>query len=104
MTDDLEKQRSVAKAAMENSWSVRETERAVKRTSRRLQTTDTKGVIRTLDANVRAAENKLMRHLSTNVKIRPAKKGTGGKIEIEYYGTDDLNRIYEMLMDKEKEV
>ena len=43
------------------------------------------------------AETRMMRHLSTNVKIVPAKKGTGGKIEIEYYGIDDLNRIYEML-------
>ena len=38
-----------------------------------------------------------MRHLSTNVKIVPLEKGTSGKIEIEYYGTDDLDRIYRML-------
>jgi hypothetical protein len=39
-----------------------------------------------------------MRRLSTSVKILPGKKGTSGKIEIEYYGTDDLDRIYQMLI------
>jgi hypothetical protein len=42
-----------------------------------------------------------MRRLNTNVKILPGRKGAGGKIEIEYYGTDDLDRIYELLMNKE---
>ena len=55
-----------------------------------------KTVDRGLDANVKAAETKLMRSLKTNVKIVPGKKGTGGKIEIEYYGMDDLDRIYQL--------
>jgi hypothetical protein len=41
-----------------------------------------------------------MRRLSTNVKILPGKKGTGGKIEIEYYTTSDLDRIYEVIIGK----
>ena len=101
MTDDIGKQRSVAKAAIESGWSVRETERAVKQVERSTVTTGPKGVTATTDANVKAAENKLMRRLSTNVKIHPAKTGKGGKIEIEYYGTQDLDRIYELIMNKE---
>jgi len=38
--------------------------------------------------------------LNTNVKIRPAIRGNGGKIEIEYYSTDDLNRIYGVILGK----
>lgn len=101
MTDDGDKQRSVAKAAIEGSWSVREAERAIKRAGNKHATGVSKGVIRTVDANVKAAETKLMRRLSTNVKIHPAKKGSGGKIEIEYYGAEDLDRIYELLMNNE---
>ena len=42
-----------------------------------------------------------MRRLNTNVKILPAKKSMGGKIEIEYYGAEDLDRVYGLLMNKE---
>lgn len=100
MTDDTARQRELGSAAIEHGWSVRETERAVKRTTGSSQVSANKGVIRTVDANIKAAETKLMRKLTTNVKITPAKKGVGGKIEIEYYGPDDLERIYEMLMNK----
>jgi ParB family chromosome partitioning protein len=90
-------QRALAQSAIDNAWSVRELERAVKRPLTG-PTVDTKRVMRSRDPNVKAAETKLMRTLSTNVKILPAKKGTGGKIEIEYYGTDDLDRIYQLLL------
>jgi hypothetical protein len=39
-----------------------------------------------------------MRALSTNVKITPNGKGTAGKIEIEYYNLDDLDRLFQKLM------
>ena len=55
-------------------------------------------VDRGLDANMKAAETKLMRSLKTNVKIVPGKKGASGKIEIEYYSIDDLDRIYELIV------
>ncbi|HRI02548.1 MAG TPA: ParB/RepB/Spo0J family partition protein [Pyrinomonadaceae bacterium] len=100
MTDDPKIQRRLANEAIDNGWSVRETERAVKKAVKSPQTSDNKGVIRTVDANVRSAETKLMRSLNTNVKIIAGKKGLGGKIEIEYYGTDDLDRIFQLLIKK----
>lgn len=101
MTDDLKAQRLVANSAINLGWSVREVEKAVRRLAARTpQTSVNKAVNRNVDANVKAAETKLMRRLSTNVKIVCGKKGAGGKIEIEYYGPDDLNRIYELLMNK----
>lgn len=101
MSDDPKIQQSVARAAIENGWSVRETEKAVKR-ARAGVTPDTEVRVRRneQDANVKAAQTKLMRTLSTNVKIHPGKKGPGGKIEIEYYSTDDLDRIYQLLVKK----
>lgn len=100
MTDDPRLQRSIAKAVIDKGLSVRETEDAVKKASSSHQTSVKKAVSRTVDPNVKAAETRLMRRLNTNVKILPAAKGTGGKIEIEYYNTDDLDRIYEVILGK----
>jgi ParB family transcriptional regulator, chromosome partitioning protein len=100
MTEDESVQRLVAKEVIERGLSVRETERAVKRARSKSQHIENKGVTVAIDANVRAAETKLMRALNTSVKIRPASKGAGGKIEIEYYSTEDLDRIFDLLMKK----
>ncbi|KXK01543.1 MAG: chromosome segregation DNA-binding protein [Acidobacteria bacterium OLB17] len=102
MSDDASVQRAVADAIVEQGLSVREAERRVKAAKR---TPSEKAVpqARVVDPNVKVAETRMMRHLSTNVKILPAKKGTGGKIEIEYYGLDDLNRIYDLLTKNKSE-
>jgi ParB family chromosome partitioning protein len=90
-------QREVANSVIDFGLSVRETEKAIKRLKR--QPPPTAGsATRAADPNVRAAETKLMRSLNTNVKIQPGKKGLGGRIEIEYYSTDDLDRIFQLLM------
>ena len=99
MTENHNIHRVVAIDAIEQGWSVRATEIAVRKLSKDpTQITEKKEVTRSVDPNVKLAETKLMRHFTTNVKILPGKKGTGGKIEIEYYGTDDLDRIYQMLI------
>lgn len=97
MSDDAATQRIVADEAIAQGLSVRETERRVKAAKRAPKERE-EPQARVVDPNVKVAETRMKRHLSTNVKILPAKKGTGGKIEIEYYGIDDLNRIYEMLI------
>ncbi|MCC6452356.1 MAG: ParB/RepB/Spo0J family partition protein [Acidobacteria bacterium] len=96
MSDDAAMQRQVADEIIAQGLSVREAERRVK-SAKRSPKEKAEPQARVIDPNVKVAETRMMRHLSTNVKIVPAKKGTGGKIEIEYYGIDDLNRIYEML-------
>jgi ParB family chromosome partitioning protein len=48
-----------------------------------------------IDIHIRALTRRLQEHLATHVAIQhTAKKG---KIEIEYYGNDDLDRILEVL-------
>jgi len=100
-TEDPKVRREVANFAVDNAWSVREIERAIKRIAAGIRPHGSpKSVVRNVDANVKAAEVKLQRALSTNVKIVPGKKGVGGKIEIEYYSVDDLDRIYEVILNK----
>ncbi len=100
-TDDPKVRREVANFAIDNGWSVREVEKAIKRIASGFKINSaSKSVDRNIDANVKVAETKLMRALSTNVKIVPGKKGIGGKIEIEYYSTDDLDRIYDVIVNK----
>jgi ParB family chromosome partitioning protein len=99
MIDDSEVQKRVARTVMEMSLSVRETEKSVKRLGRgESETTENKTVKPKIDANVKAAETKLRRYLGTNVQIIPDGKGTGGKIEIEYYGEIDLDRIFNSIL------
>jgi ParB family chromosome partitioning protein len=98
MTDDPKIQRQVANSIIDYGLSVREAEKTIKRLAKSPQNTDKKQVTRVVDANVKAAETRLMRALSTNVKIKPDKKGIGGMIEIEYYSVDDLDRIYRVII------
>ncbi|HEV7373252.1 MAG TPA: ParB/RepB/Spo0J family partition protein [Pyrinomonadaceae bacterium] len=96
--DDQDIQRRVARDVIEQSLSVRETERAIKRiiagASPALATLP--GPKRD-DANVRSAETKLRRRFGTQVRVLPSQTGTGGKIEIEYYNDSDLDRLYQLL-------
>ena len=103
--DDPSVQRRVARSIMEMSLSVRETERTIKRIAagesvEKTVLKERRG--KTVDANVRAAEEKLRRRFGTKVKIAPDGRGTGGKIEFEYYSEADLDRIFQLLMLTEK--
>ena len=99
-TDDETRQLAVARLICEKGLSVRETERIIKQrqASGQSKNLNGSGGDGQVDPNVKAAETRLIRRLSTNVKIVPARSGAGGKIEIEYYNTDDLNRIYEAIL------
>lgn len=101
--DEPDIQRKLAKEIIDKGLSVRQTERTIRRIVEGVEvveTADSAPVVKE-DPNVRAAEDKLRRRLSSKVHISVSQKGTGGKIEIEFYDDNDLNRIYEMLMGKE---
>jgi ParB family transcriptional regulator, chromosome partitioning protein len=99
MIDDFEAQKRIAKTVMEMSLSVRETEKSVKRLNRgEVHSVGKTASKPKIDANMKAAETKLRRYLGTNVHIIPDGKGTGGKIEIEYYGEVDLDRIFNSIL------
>lgn len=96
MSDDPKVQRAAANEAADKGLSVRETERLVKRAGRQME--EKKTVTASQDPNVKMAETRLMRRFGTSVKITQNRKGTGGKLEIEYYGPEDLDRIYQILI------
>jgi ParB family transcriptional regulator, chromosome partitioning protein len=97
--NEPEIQRRLAKEVSEKGLSVRQTERAIKRIVEG-EETETVTTIRE-DPNFKAAEDKLRRKLSSKVHILINQKSKGGKIEIEFFDDNDLNRIYEIIMGKE---
>jgi ParB family transcriptional regulator, chromosome partitioning protein len=93
-------QRRTARKVIEDGLSVRETEKLVKRMTKEGQTAETKKVSPKKDPNFGLAETKLSRHLHTKVKIVPKGTGTAGRIEIEYYSSDELDRVYQIIIGK----
>ncbi len=103
MAEDSETQKNVANKIIELSLSVRETEKIVKRLKRNsIQTTENKRFTLIKNADTKKAEVRLKRVLGSQVKIIPDGKGTGGRIEIEYYGESDLDRIYQIIVGERK--
>lgn len=98
--DEPNIQRKLAKEIIDKGLSVRQTERTMKRIVEGAEVTDSTPTIKE-DPNFRAAEDKLRRRLSSKVHITVNLKGNGGKIEIEFFDDNDLNRIYEIMMGKE---
>ena len=72
--------------------SVRETELLAKRWGIKK---GKKKVVESKDVAIRDVELRLQRSLGTKVRIQEEKKG--GKIVVEYYSTDDLTRILELV-------
>jgi ParB family chromosome partitioning protein len=94
-------QRRLAHKIAKHKWSVRETEQRVKSLTNPPEPRTPKPTHNS-DPNVRAAEAKLRRALGTQVRIQPARSGTPGRIEIEYYSMEDLDRLYTVILhDKE---
>lgn len=91
-------QRRFAQKIVKHNWSVRETEQRVKNLGEGDRKPQAAKAPQLLDPNVRAAETKLRRVLSTQVRILPQRAGSAGKIEIEYYSMADLDRIFTTIL------
>ena len=93
-----DQQRRAARQVIEKGLSVRATEALVKKTlSRDAESgTQTRHVVN--DPNVRAAETKLRRLLGTQVRILQGAADGPGRIEIAFFNTLDLDRIYTALI------
>jgi len=94
MLPSAELQREVAERAIAQGWSVRQMER----TSERLvdgQKPKKLDEIR-IDPNVKAALEAMEQKLGTKVRIHERARGKG-RIEIEYYSAEELDRIYEII-------
>ncbi|MDO6993782.1 ParB/RepB/Spo0J family partition protein [Brachyspira innocens] len=102
LTDENERE-AFAKEIIENGYSVRECEKIVKdrkndnnsQENTENNQKDNKKEIKK-DPNIRQLENDLEKIFSTKVNVID-KNGKEGKIVIEYYSSDDLSRIMDML-------
>jgi ParB family chromosome partitioning protein len=92
---NVELQREVAEKAVAQGWSVRQTERTTQRMleGRKPKHLDELGT----DPNVKAAIQELERVLGTKVRIVEKAKQKG-RIEIDYYSPEDLDRIYTVIV------
>jgi ParB family chromosome partitioning protein len=90
-TEEL--QRQVAEKATSQGLSVRQVERLVQRMT---TTRDPKSPDQ-VDPNVKAAIQELERVLGTRVRIA-GKPEQRGRIEIDYYSAEDLDRIYSIIV------
>ena len=92
-----ESQAEIAKNCVKEGWSVRETERAVK------QFLNPPEVLNREKENKNALANAELKHLverlrnSFRTKVSLIGTEKKGRIYIDYYSRDDLDRIYEML-------
>ena len=87
-----ELQREVAEKSVAQGWSVRQIERVTQKMTEGRKPKHVDEV--EIDPNVKAAIQELQRVLGTRVRIIEKPKQKGGRIEIDYYGPDDLDRIY----------
>ncbi len=91
-------QREVAEKAVAQGWSVRQMERTTQKMMADRQPKHVDEV--QIDPNVKAAIQEMERVLGTRVRITEKRKG--GKIEIEYYSAEDLDRIYDTIVGETK--
>lgn len=95
--ESRDKQKELCALIIRKGLSVREAENLAKRwskPSRKAATSTQKGG--DLESQLIALGDSLKRHLGTKVEIRG--KGKRGKIEIEYYSHEDLERIVETIL------
>ena len=95
--ENTEKRLSLAKECVEKKWSVREMERRAKEEKAPTEKQDKpKKLSSQWKTIVHGLEEKMKEHLGTKVKST-AKNEDKGKVEIEYYSKEDLDRITRIL-------
>jgi ParB family chromosome partitioning protein len=87
-------QRRVGREVVARGLSVREAESLVRREA----TPAVPPAPRRVDPNTRAAEDRLKLALGTRVRI--VRKGTGGRIEVDFANEEELQRLYERLTEQ----
>jgi ParB family chromosome partitioning protein len=88
-------QNRVFKEVITRHLSVRQTERLVKRLKEESENTKKREVPSSLDNQLKLLCEGLSRHFGTKVQIR--RNGKRGRVEIEFYSDDDLERLLELL-------
>jgi ParB family chromosome partitioning protein len=90
-------QRRTARDVIARQLSVRETETLVKKIVEKGRPPDA-ALARPVDVHTRAAEDRLKLLLGTQVRI--VRRGTRGRIEIDFVSEDELIRIFDLLTER----
>jgi ParB family chromosome partitioning protein len=93
--EDLAEQKKWADLAVKKAMSVRNLEAMIKKETSRTVEVIFRDKVETRDPHIKEFEDELMNLFGTKVRVKD-KKGKG-KIEIDYYNLDDLDRILELL-------
>lgn len=94
--EDPEQQSEIAKRIIDEKLSVRDVEKLVKNLGKPVKNRKVISSDKSLEAIYKDIEENLKQKLSTKVSI--TSKGNGvGKIEIEFYSHDDLEKIMDLL-------
>ena len=94
---DPDLQRQLGDQASAEGLSVRQVERNVQKLNEPRDPGEPKAPPPKIDPNVKAAVDELERTLGTRVRILE-KSANRGRIEIDYFSQDDLDRIYELIV------
>lgn len=92
-------QRAAYRKVLKEGLSVRQTEALATKSGGATKKKSSTGSA-AKDPNVASLENDLRRHLGTKVHVRPSGKEKG-KLEIEYYSYDDLERILDIIQGRQ---
>lgn len=95
--DDSEQQYALAQQIFDEKLSVRDVEKLVKNLNKPVKIKKAVTTDKSLEAVYQEIEENLKQKLSTKVNITPKGNGTG-KIEIEFYSHDDLEKIMDLLL------
>lgn len=91
--EEAQAQVAACRQVVEKGLSVRQTEELVRQRGRKKPSSRRKP--KQADPWLQELETNLKRTLTTGVRIRPSQRG--GKIEIEYYSPEDLERLTAVL-------
>ena len=95
--EDEEQQIQLAQKIFDEKLSVREVEKLVKQVLKPENKKPKEEVSKNLTYIYQDIENKLKESMSRKVAITSKGKNGAGKIEIEFYSNEDLERLYEFL-------
>ena len=100
--EDEEEQCRIAKKIVDEKLNVRQTEKLIKNKEKRKKSEDSQEKEDRLSCIYDDIQEQLKEILGTRVKVVPKKNRTG-KIEIEYYSQDELERLFDLIKSIERE-
>lgn len=100
--EDPEEQYAIAQKIFDERLNVRETERLLKKLQKDKENTEKKQPDNSMKFLYENLEEQMKQILGTKVSIHP-KKNNKGKIEIEYYSQNELDRLLDMMQTIQKD-